>query len=148
MNLGKVQVVDLMVSKVVTEQLNWFLNAGYTLVKVKSGGLNNATRVYYLVNMDYCQNAMLSGVSYPVTLLISRSNTQVSKRVQGVDLFEVAEYKVGYTTITSEDANTSFLDSLYKKNEWNIIFEGYTVYGSDVVHPSLDEVVKSIQSGF
>ena len=38
MNLTNVRPIDIMVGCVVTDQLNWFLNAGYTVVKVASGG--------------------------------------------------------------------------------------------------------------
>lgn len=141
MNLERVKVVDCMVGRVVTEQLNGFLNAGYTLMKVESGGINGATRVYYLVNLNLYPDAMLNAISYPVTLLISRSGGRVTQRLQGVDLFEVDEYTVGVTTLSSDVANTCFLDSLYEKNVWEIIFRGYTKYGSSEVYPTLEDLV-------
>lgn len=39
MNLVNVEPIDIMKGRVVTDQLSWFLNAGYTLVKVASGGI-------------------------------------------------------------------------------------------------------------
>lgn len=141
MNLERVKGVDCMVGRVVTEQLNGFLNAGYTLMKVESGGINGATRVYYLVNLNLYQDAMLNDISYPVTLLISRSGGRVTQRIQGVDLFEVDEYTVGVTTLSSDVANTCFLDSLYEKNVWEVLFRGYTKYGSSEVYPTLEDLV-------
>ena len=58
MNLEKVKPIDVMVGRVVTDQLNWFLNAGYTLVKVASGGVNDATKVYFLVDLSSCEPIM------------------------------------------------------------------------------------------
>ena len=110
-------------------------------MKVESGGINGATRVYYLVNLNLYQDAMLNGLSYPVTLLLSRSGGRVTQRIQGVDLFEVDEYTVGVTTLSSDIANTCFLDSLYEKNVWEILFRGYTKYGSSEVYPTLEDLV-------
>ena len=141
MNLVNVEPIDIMKGRVVTDQLSWFLNAGYTLVKVASGGINDATRVYFLVDLSSCELAMANGGTYPVTLLVSRWSERLSQRVEGINLFEIREHVVGYTTVSSEDANTSFLDSLYKKNEWNIIFKGFTEYGNDVVHPDVEALV-------
>lgn len=141
MNLENVKPVDVIVGRVVTDQLNWFLNAGYTLVKVASGGVNDATKVYFLVDLSSCEPIMANRGVYPVTLLVSRWGEHTTQKVKGVNLYEVRDYVVGYTTISNEDANTSFLDSLYKKNEWNIIFKGFTEYGSDVVYPSLEDLV-------
>ena len=141
MNLTNVKPIDIMVGRVVTDQLSWFLNAGYTVVKVTSGGINGATKVYFLVDLVSCETTMANGGVYPVTLLVSRWSERLSQRVEGVDLFEIRGHVVGYTTISNEDANTSFLDSLYKKNEWNIIFKGFTEYGNDVVYPDLEALV-------
>lgn len=142
MNLTNVKPIDIMKSRVVTDQLSWFLNAGYTLVNVDSGGINDATKVYFLVDLSSCEPAIANGGTYPVTLLVSRWSERLSQRVEGINLFEIREHVVGYTTVSSEVANTSFLDSLYKKNEWNIIFKGFTEYGNDVVHPDVEALVK------
>lgn len=141
MNLVNVEPIDIMKGRVVTDQLNLFLNAGYTLVKVASGGMNDATKVYFLVDLSSCEPAMVNGGTYPVTLLVSRWSERLSQRVEWVNLFEIREHVIGYTTISSVDANTSFLDSLYKKNEWNIIFKGFTEYGNDVIYPDLEALV-------
>lgn len=141
MNLVNVEPIDIMKGRVVTDQLSWFLNAGYTLVKVDSGGINDATKVYFLVDLNNCESAMANGGTYPVTVLVSRWSDRLSQRVEGINLFDIREHVVGYTTISNEDANTSFLDSLYKKNEWNIIFKGFTEYGNDVVYPDLEALV-------
>ena len=138
MNLTNVRPIDIMIGRVVTDQLNWFLNAGYTVVKVTSGGINGATKVYFLVDLGSCETTMANGGVYPVTLLVSRWSERLSQRVEGVDLFEIREHVVGYTTLSNVDANTSFLDSLYKKNEWNILFKGFTEYGNDVVYSDLE----------
>ena len=138
MNLVNVEPIDIMKGRVVTDQLSWFLNAGYTLVKVDSGGINDATKVYFLVDLNSCESAMANGGTYPVTVLVSRWSEKFSQSVRGVNLFEIREHVVGYTTLSNVEANTSFLDSLYKKNEWNILFKGFTEYGNDVVHPDLE----------
>lgn len=62
MNLVNVEPIDIMKGRVVTDQLSWFLNAGYTLVKVDSGGINDATKVYFLVDLSSCEAAMANGV--------------------------------------------------------------------------------------
>lgn len=141
MNLTNVRPIDIMIGRVVTDQLNWFLNAGYTVVKVTSGGINDATKVYFLVDLGSCESTMVNGGVYPVTLLVSRWSERLSQRVEGINLFEIREHVVGYTTVSSEVANTSFLDSLYKKNEWNIIFKGFTEYGDDIVYPDVEALV-------
>ena len=141
MNLTNVRPIDIMVGRVVTDQLNWFLNAGYTVVKVASGGMNDATKVYFLVDLDSCESIMANRGVYPVTLLVSRWSERISQRVVGVNLFEIREHVVGYTTVSSEVANTSFLDGLYKNNEWNIVFKGFTEYGNDVVYPDVESLV-------
>lgn len=141
MNLTNVRPIDIMIGRVVTDQLNWFLNAGYTVVNVASGGINDATKVYFLVDLGSCETTMANGGVYPVTLLVSRWSERLSQRVEWVNLFEIREHVVGYTTVSSDIANTSFLDSLYKKNEWNIIFKGFTEYGNDVVHPDIKALV-------
>lgn len=141
MNLMNVKPIDIMVGRVVTDQLSWFLNAGYTVVKVASGGINDATKVYFLVDLTSCESTMANRGVYPVTLLVSRWSERISQRVEGINLFEIQEHVVGYTTVSSEAANTSFLDSLYKKNEWNIIFKGFTEYGNDVVYPDVEALV-------
>lgn len=141
MNLTNVRPIDIMIGRVVTDQLNWFLNAGYTVVNVASGGINDATKVYFLVDLSSCESAMASGGTYPVTLLVSRWSERLSQRLEWINLFEIRAHVVGYTTVSSEVANTSFLDSLYKKNEWNIIFKGFTEYGNDVVHPDVEALI-------
>lgn len=141
MDLVNVEPIDIMKGRVVTDQLSWFLNAGYTLVKATSGGINDATKVYFLVDLSSCEPAMANGGTYPVTLLISRWSEKFSQSVRGVNLFDIREHVVGYTTLSNVDANTSFLDSLYKKNEWNIIFKGFTEYENDVVHPDVEALV-------
>lgn len=141
MDLTNVRPIDIMIGRVVTDQLSCFLNAGYTLVKVASGGINDATKVYFLVDLSSCESAMASGGTYPVTLLVSRWSEKFSQSVRGVNLFDIREHVVGYTTLSNVDANTSFLDSLYKKNEWNILFKGFTEYGNAVVHPDVEALV-------
>lgn len=141
MNLTNVRPIDIMIGRVVTDQLNWFLNAGYTVVKVASGGMNDAIKVYFLVDLGNCESTMANGGVYPVTLLVSRWSERLSQRVEGVNLFEIREHVVGYTTVSSEVANTSFLDGLYRQNEWNIIFKGFTEYGKDVVHPDVEALI-------
>lgn len=141
MNLTNVKPIDIMVGRVVTDQLNWFLNEGYTVVKVASGGMNDATKVYFLVDLGSCESIMANKGVYPVTLLISRWSERISQRVVGINLFEIREHVVGYTTVSSDVANTSFLDGLYKKNEWNIIFKGFTEYGNEVVYPDVEALV-------
>ena len=141
MNLTNVRPIDVMVGRVVSDQLSWFLNAGYTVVKVVSGGINDATKVYFLVDLSSCESVMINGGVYPVTLLVSRWSERLSQRVEGINLFEIREHVVGHTTVSSEVANTSFLDSLYKKNEWNVVFKGFTEYENDVVYPDVETLV-------
>lgn len=141
MNLTNVKPIDIMVGRVLTDQLSWFLNAGYTVVKVASGGMDDATKVYFLVDLSSCESIMANRGVYPVTLLVSRWSERISQSVIGINIFEIREHVVGYTTVSSEVANTSFLDNLYRKNEWNIIFKGFTEYGNDVVYPDVESLV-------
>lgn len=134
MNIVNVKPVDIIKSRVLTDCLNNFINQGYVLVETRSGGVNDATTVYYFVDLQEYEEVMLSGGNYKVTMLVSREEHVHRVDVPSGVLFGLTKHIIAHTTTSSGTAATSFLDTLYKKNSWCVDFECFSTADDAIIY--------------
>ena len=134
MNIVNVKPVDIIKSRALTDCLNNFINQGYVLVETRSGGVNDATTVYYFVDLQEYEEVMLSGGNYKVTMVISREEYVHRVDVPSGVLFGLTKHIIAHTTTSSGTAATGFLDTLYKKSSWCVDFECFSTTDDAIIY--------------
>ena len=134
MNIVNVKPVDIIKSRALTDCLNNFINQGYVLVETRSGGVNDATTVYYFVDLQEYEEVMLSGGNYKVTMVVSREEHVHRVDVPSGVLFGLTKHIIAHTTTSSGIAATGFLDTLYEKNSWDVDFECFSTTDNAIIY--------------
>lgn len=134
MNIVNVKSVDIIKARALTECLNNFINQGCVLVETRSGGVNDATTVYYFVNLQDYEEVMLSGSDYKVTMVVSREEHVHRVDLPSVVLFGLTKHTIAHTTTSSNIAATDFLDKLYEKNSWEVDFECFSTTDDAIIY--------------
>lgn len=134
MNIVNVKPVDIIKARALTECLNNFINQGFILVETRSGGVNDATTVYYFVNLQEYEEVMLSGGDYKVTMVVSREEHVHRVDLPSGVLFGLTKHIIAHTTTSSGVAATGFLDTLYEKNSWCVNFECFSTTDNAIIY--------------
>lgn len=134
MNIVNVKPVDIIKARALTACLNNFINQGYVLVETRSGGVNDATTVYYFVNLQEYEEVMLSGGDYKVTMVVSREEHVHRVDLPSGVLFGLTKHIIAHTTTFSGVAATGFLDTLYEKNSWDVDFEWFSTTDDAIIY--------------
>lgn len=134
MNIVNVKPVDIIKARALTDCLNNFINQGYVLVDTRSGGVNDATTVYYFVDLQEYEEVMLSGGNYKVTMVVSREEHVHRVDLPSGVLFGLTKHIIAYTTTSSVIAATGFLDTLYEKNSWDVDFECFSTTDDAIIY--------------